>query len=583
MIKRMSKATSILVAAAAVVSLIPATGVSAATQQLETKSGTIENAIAFSGGKYLYDGYKSDNDQTAVYYNDGTADKQVEDFSADSMTKFSNGYATVTNGSDEYLVDLSNGTVSDDTASDKADTVKTRLKSTLSKTDRYGTMDTTDKFTRFNQVAQGQFGDTWYSYSVTTSGGANYSGYVSDSGKYIDADDTANIVVKDGTNDKTIKVSEFGKANSGSNIIVTKDDSKTKDLAEDSDYIYREITVNISGSTTPSAVYIQKISKAQGTTKDGAYLPNSVTSYEVSSAYNSSDATDAATAINEATDFRVINGVLYATKNAGDKVTVTTIKLKQDKVALTSDTTNTKLDVNLAEQDVQKDYDIEASSAVSIDVDGNTWAVDKGEVVKFDGTDFVPVYSVDRSFDSLDVYNADSLITWANGQDAYATVDNQDTTNTGTGTDTGAGTGTTVTAGWVKNADGTWSYNKADGTKTTGWVQDGNWYYLNANGIMATGWVNDNGTWYYLADSGAMKTGWVNDNGTWYYLAGSGAMKTGWINDNGTWYYLKSSGAMATGWVNDNGTWYYLNASGAMLANTTVDGYKLGASGAWIG
>ena len=32
-------------------------------------------------------------------------------------------------------------------------------------------------------------------------------------------------------------------------------------------------------------------------------------------------------------------------------------------------------------------------------------------------------------------------------------------------------------------------------------------------------------------------------------------------------------------WLNDNGTWYYLNASGAMLANTTVDGYKLGASG----
>ena len=39
---------------------------------------------------------------------------------------------------------------------------------------------------------------------------------------------------------------------------------------------------------------------------------------------------------------------------------------------------------------------------------------------------------------------------------------------------------------------------------------------------------------------------------------------------------------MATGWVNDNGTWYYLNGSGAMLSNTVVDGYKLGASGAWV-
>ena len=59
-------------------------------------------------------------------------------------------------------------------------------------------------------------------------------------------------------------------------------------------------------------------------------------------------------------------------------------------------------------------------------------------------------------------------------------------------------------------------------------------------------------------------------------------MATGWVNQGGTWYFLASSGAMKTGWLNDNGTWYYLNASGAMLANTTVDGYVLGASGAWI-
>ena len=414
MIKRMNKVTSLLIAAAAVVSIIPATGVSAATQQLETKQGTIENAIAFDGGKYIYDGYKTQDDQTAVYYNAGDADKQVEDFNADTMTKFGNNYAEVTNGSDEYLVDLSTGTVADDTTADKKDNLETKLKTTLSKTDRYGTIAKTDNFTKFDQIAQGQFGQTWYSYSVTTSGGANYNGYVNDAGKYIDTDVTANMYVQDGAN-KTIKVAEFGKANSGSTIVVTKDDSKTKEIAEDNDYIYREVTVNITNATTSSAVYIQKISKAQGTTKDGAYLPNTVTSYEVSSAYNSTDATNAVTAINDATEYRVINGVLYATKNDGSKVTVTTIKLKQDKVALATDTTNTKLDVYLAEQDVQKDYDIAATSAVSIDANGNTWAVDKGEIVKFNGTDFETVYNCDRSLDSLDVYNADSLIAWANG------------------------------------------------------------------------------------------------------------------------------------------------------------------------
>ncbi|GAA0077092.1 hypothetical protein UT300005_14700 [Clostridium sp. CTA-5] len=59
-------------------------------------------------------------------------------------------------------------------------------------------------------------------------------------------------------------------------------------------------------------------------------------------------------------------------------------------------------------------------------------------------------------------------------------------------------------------------------------------------------------------------------------------MQTGWVNVNGTWYFLNASGAMQTGWINNNGTWYYTNASGAMLSNTTVDGYKLGANGAWI-
>ena len=55
---------------------------------------------------------------------------------------------------------------------------------------------------------------TWYSY-VTTSAAATYSGYVNEAGKYVDTDVTANMYVKDGAN-KTVKVAEFGKANSGS-------------------------------------------------------------------------------------------------------------------------------------------------------------------------------------------------------------------------------------------------------------------------------------------------------------------------------------------------------------------------------
>ncbi|MDR3596966.1 N-acetylmuramoyl-L-alanine amidase family protein [Clostridium sp.] len=554
MIKRLSKATSVLVAAAAVISLMPSLGVSAATQQLTTKEGTIDTAIAYANGNFVYEGYKNQNDTTGFYYSSGNQDKLVEDVNVDSMNKFGDKYAKIESGTDEYLVDLSNGTVQDGTTQDISDSVKIKLKSTLSKTDRYGVINSTDNITSLDEITQNQFGEDWYSYTAAGKT-ATHSGYVSDSGKYIDADYTANMYVVNGN--KTVEISEFGQKDSNTGIEVDLVSSTT--IAQDADYIYRLAKVNIiNGATTSQATYIQKISKAQGTQQDGAYLPSSVTSYEVSSAYNSDNADTAATAINAATDFRVINGVVYATENDGSKVTVTTIDLKRDKVALDSDSTKTKLDVYLAEKDVQESQDITAKTGVSIDVDGNTWAINDGAIYKFDGSNFTQVYSADSGLDSLDVYNADSLIAWSDSKNIYATIDNQTSTaatvttgatstNAGT-TSTAAGTATATTntataAGWVKNADGTWSYNKADGTKATGWIQDGAWYYLNANGIM----------------------------------------QTGWVNDNGTWYFLKSSGAMATGWIQDGGAWYCLNASGAMLANTTTpDGYFVGANGAWV-
>ena len=59
-----------------------------------------------------------------------------------------------------------------------------------------------------------------------------------------------------------------------------------------------------------------------------------------------------------------------------------------------------------------------------------------------------------------------------------------------------------------------------------------------------------------------------------------GGMATGWVYDNGTWYYMQSWGGMATGWQQIGSKWYYLYSNGAMAANTTIDGYVLGADGA---
>ena len=180
--------------------------------------------------------------------------------------------------------------------------------------------------------------------------------------------------------------------------------------------------------------------------------------------------------------------------------------------------------------------------------------------------------------DTLDVYNSDNLMAWEEGEEVFAVAQGKVVEE-----DKEEDTEVTVQAGWVKNSDGTWSYYRDNAPIKGQWIQDGNWYYLNAEGTMVTGWLNDRGTWYYLNGSGAMVTGWLNDNGTWYYLNASGAMQTGWLNDNGTWYYLNASGAMQTGWFKDtDGRWYFLQSNGAMATNTTVDGYVLGANGAWI-
>ena len=144
-----------------------------------------------------------------------------------------------------------------------------------------------------------------------------------------------------------------------------------------------------------------------------------------------------------------------------------------------------------------------------------------------------------------------------------------------------------------------------DGAKMTGWVSvAGEWYYMDAEGDMVTGWAKVDGTWYYLTGDGSMATGWVKDGGNWYLMDNNGAMCTGWAFSGGRWFYLNADGSMkANAWISYNNNWYYVNNDGAcsaakwqwiggkcyyffsdttMAANTTVDGYKLGADGAWV-
>ena len=143
----------------------------------------------------------------------------------------------------------------------------------------------------------------------------------------------------------------------------------------------------------------------------------------------------------------------------------------------------------------------------------------------------------------------------------------------------------------------------ADGDKTNlnvGWSnKQGHIYYCkDESRVKVTGWQKIDSKWYFFdSTTYEMQTGWLKVNGVWYYFKsysdcedgkanvknGLGAMQTGWINDNGTWYYLNNDGAMkSNSWIQDGGSWYYVTGSGAMATNTTINGYTLGPSGAWV-
>ncbi|WP_026888333.1 N-acetylmuramoyl-L-alanine amidase family protein [Clostridium beijerinckii] len=676
MFKRKNKITALLVAAASIMSIVPAMASDTTATRLTTNNGNITNAIAYSNGKYIYQGYKSSDDTDAVYYNDGNKDKALDNLSNATLnTEYKNKYAFTNDGSTQYLVDLTNGDVTDSTTpSDDIDTAATKLQTKLNKASRYkkttnisvNTSDlengqtASDKDSTLFTIPGSKLGDSWYSYAVkpNSSDADKYVGsdnklygFTDDSGKYIDASYTANIYAYSTTEGKTVKISNYSKQagdqDSDSKLLATLIQQPVA-LTQDKDYIYALATVaitdfgtsaNVTGGTTTSAVanvpsfsdgvttvrtYIQKISKAQGDQKDDAYLPKTVESYEVGNyitngysgktEYDCSDAHDAYQAIlttlsdanhsvSNLTDvtqedvvvrtdngevkplFTVNNGNLVAIEATDSKVDAFTLKFKKDKVkfltfpgykgtasttvaAASNFDTNNKVDVYMLEKDSDDSVDLNNGNGVSgnlsydIDVDGNAWVVADGKIYEYKaGGSMTKVYTCDSSLDSISAYDSNNIVAWKANGDVYTTVNGNAADNSATTT---AGATTTAKVGWDKLADGTWNFYDATGNK------------------VVNNWVNIGGVWYFLKADGVMATGWINANGTWYYLKSSGAMATGWVNDNGTWYYLNASGAMATGWINDNGTWYYLNASGAMLANTTVDGYVLGSSGAWI-
>jgi hypothetical protein len=362
MFKRANKITALLVAAASVMSVVPAMADdSSSASRLGSKDGHITNAVAYQDGKYVYQGYKSDDDTDSIYYNAGDKDKELDDISDSTLnTAYSDKYAFTNDGSDQYLVDLTSGDVTDDTTpSDDVDTAATKLQTKLNKADRYKKDGDVTVDAKANlEVGQDQsnadgtvyaipgnkFGDEWYSYSVkpyssdaksyVSYGDKNLYGFTDGNGKYVDASYTANIYAYSTKEGKTIKIenysNDYDDADSDSGLLATLVKQPVA-LTQDKDYVYALVTVAITdtaansqvtnGVTTTAAgnlqqnvdkaiadkatttvrTYVQKIAKAQGEQKDDAYLPKTVESYEVGNIngdeFDCGDASDAHDAV----------------------------------------------------------------------------------------------------------------------------------------------------------------------------------------------------------------------------------------------------------------------------------------------
>ena len=606
MIKRMNKLTALLVAATAVASIAPA-GVNAADyKRVESKDGTIYNAVAYNGNFYV-DGNVVDEDTDAAYFlSNGKYTELADIDTGSSVSVYGDKYLSVGNG--DYYLDLSNGKVVED---DIKEETKDELASTLRKKIRnkadgrysnHAELLSTKDIVELNTNAN-SFGTIWYETSYTSKKNKNeeLTIYTDAAGNYIDADYNVGKVkvVVDGETVNLTNTNDTEYLKDGSEVGIKVTDAEV--IAQDDNYIYRTAklvvvvdtekdspVISVNGQAVDakkSVEVIQKISKAQASGDiDGAKYAKSVTNYAIGKVENGAVVADPVVLMEDA-KYSAFGNKLVAYTVENNKVTVQTINFK------------TTRGINHVE--LEDKVENKTATAFDVDVNGNLWRLESGYIYKFDNVDeWVKAYKVDGSMSEMDVYDADNIVVWDEEDEVYSIVG-----STVVEDDTTEDDKVEVVAGWVKNSDGTWSYNKADGTKATGWLNlNGTWYYLDNNGIMQTGWLNDNGTWYYLQSSGAMATGWLNLNGTWYYLQPSGAMATGWLNLSGTWYYLQPSGAMATGWLNlsgtwyylqpsgamktgwlnDNGTWYYLNADGSMAVNTTVDGYKLGPNGAWI-
>lgn len=595
MLKRITKVTSLLVCAASIISIVPA--IAADVKSYDAQEGTIYNAKAKGVGMYI-DGEINDKDED-VYFMTPDGEYNVLDGVDDGLALddiLLGQYMVLDDG--DTVVDIKDNynVIDDNTREDLQDDVAATARKVL-KNDNDGRFDE-DEFKSIKsgvKFAIGGTGLTPYTYKledpfVTTEEGTvkdSDTVYVDYEGNYVDVDynlgnlkvkttggsitfknteDTYEIKEDDGTTYeyKAVISQISNQTDIGDYVYRWADLSIYRKVKGDADNTYKNITGKVGyGSNgyndfvaddATSVEVLQKFSKPSDSddTIDGIKYPKESTIYFIADEDGKSEVILGKSASDSANEVGATYDSNDLLKITGNDKGFCTGYLSVDEKKVYAQTMNLKSKQGFNYIDLG---DIESTDTditnTFYSTGGNILVLDGG-YIKTWGTDekFTKLYKVDGAMDNMSIGNKDFIILWNEDDELYTIINNTADTSTTATTDATTATGTTATtgtttadAGWVKAADGTWSYNKADGTKATGWLKDGSaWYYLKSDGVMATGWVQD----------------------------------------GSTWYYLNTSGAMQTGWINDNGTWYYCNASGAMLLNTTVDGYLLGANGAWI-
>ncbi|HEX9025060.1 MAG TPA: N-acetylmuramoyl-L-alanine amidase family protein, partial [Clostridium sp.] len=347
MLKRMSKATSLLVAVAAIISIVPANA--ADYKKIDSQEGTVYNAVAYKDGKFYIDGGVNNQDDASYYLANGKYNNLSDVDSGSSVEAYGSKYLNVQAG--DYFVDLDNGSVTDDSIKDNAkdDTASALRKNVKKDTDgRYTVADSqTIKSLTGKDITGNKFTDLWYGVTYAadkaTNGSAAGAGtlnvYTDAKGNYIDADynlGSIKVTTNNGSTEKNVTVSNTNDKYDGAGgtktvtASVAVDGINEKVIGQDANYIYRtaKVTVTatagtiskINGVSVTKAAFspatngfsfqaIQKISKAQASDNiNGAKYAKSVTTYVISK--DNGDAIDANHALLNNSKYTVSNGKL---------------------------------------------------------------------------------------------------------------------------------------------------------------------------------------------------------------------------------------------------------------------------------